>query len=101
MSEWVRVTSLAALREEKQQIVDVADKAVALFYVADRVYAIDNVCPHAGFPLGDGDLDGEWVICPGHSFYYSLKTGECQNDPGKSATCFEVSVDGDDVKLKL
>lgn len=101
MSEWARVASLAALRGERQQVVEVGDRAVALFVVGDAVYALDNVCPHAGFPLGEGDLDGEWVICPGHSFYYNLKTGECQNDPGRSATRFEVVVDGDDVKVRI
>lgn len=101
MSEVVRVASLSTLRGERQQIVEVGGKEIALFYVDDVVYALDNTCPHAGFPLGDGDLNGDWVICPGHSFYYSLKTGDCQNDPGKRATCFEVVVAGDDVKVRV
>jgi len=41
------------------------------------------------------------VICPGHSFYYNLKTGESKNDQGVTAQCFEVVVEGDDVKVRI
>ena len=101
MGELIRVASLSELRRERMKIVDMRGRQIALFSADGSVYALDNECPHAGFPLGEGDISGEWVICPGHSFYYDLKTGECQNDPGLKATCFEVVIDGDDIKIGL
>ena len=32
---------------------------VALFNVNGAIYALDNTCPHAGGPLGEGTLSGE------------------------------------------
>jgi nitrite reductase (NADH) small subunit len=101
MGELIRVASLSELLWEKMKIADAGGKQIALFGVNGTVYALNNACPHAGFSLGEGDISEEWVICPGHSFYYNLKTGECQNDPGLKVACFEVVIEGDDVKIRL
>jgi len=97
----VRLASLSELSQEKIKIASTPGKEIALFSVGGKVYALDNACPHAGFPLGEGEISGEWVICPGHSFYYGLKTGECQGDPNIKVACFEVLLEGDDVKIVL
>jgi Ferredoxin subunits of nitrite reductase and ring-hydroxylating dioxygenases len=38
---------------------------VAICNVDGTIYAVDNTCPHAGGPLGEGSLDGELVNAPG------------------------------------
>ena len=38
--------------------------------------ALDNRCPHQGGPLGDGQLDDGWLICPWHAYQYDTTTGE-------------------------
>lgn len=43
--------------------------------------AVDNVCPHAGGPLGDGELVGGCVVCPIHGWSFDLRTGVCSLDP--------------------
>ena len=32
--------------------------------------ALDNRCPHQGGPLGDGQLEDGWLICPWHAYQY-------------------------------
>jgi 3-phenylpropionate/trans-cinnamate dioxygenase ferredoxin component len=101
MGELIRVASLSELLRERMKVADAGGREIALFGVDGTVYALNNTRPHAGFPLGEGDISEEWVICPGHSFYYNLKTGECQNDPSLKVACFEVVIEGDDVKVRL
>jgi nitrite reductase/ring-hydroxylating ferredoxin subunit len=49
---------------------------VAVFRLRDgTVRAISAVCPHAGGPLADGQIDGRVVICPLHAHAYDLSTG--------------------------
>src|SRR5262245_61882462 len=36
---------------------------------------ISGVCSHAGGPLGDGTLDGDYVKCPWHNWKYHRATG--------------------------
>lgn len=75
-------------------------RLAALFNVDGEIFALDNVCPHAGGPLGEGSLEGTIVTCPWHGWSFDVKTGECQNNPGASATCFKVGVKGEDIILE-
>ncbi|MEW5919178.1 MAG: Rieske 2Fe-2S domain-containing protein [Gemmatimonadota bacterium] len=36
---------------------------------------ISGVCNHAGGPLGEGRLDGDYVVCPWHNWKYHRATG--------------------------
>ena len=37
---------------------------------------LDNRCPHQGGPLGDGQIEGGYVICPWHAYEYDPVTGQ-------------------------
>jgi nitrite reductase (NADH) small subunit len=41
----------------------------------DTVYAVSAVCPHAGGPIGDGQIDGTVVQCPLHQNAFRLADG--------------------------
>lgn len=59
-------------------------RAVAVFNVRGRVYALDNRCPHTGGPLALGQVtdDGQCVACPWHGARFNLATGEHVAGPG-------------------
>ncbi len=42
----------------------------------DRVFAIDDHCPHQGGPLSQGIVHGMAVTCPLHNWTISLETGQ-------------------------
>src|SRR5262245_39038017 len=51
---------------------------VALFLVGERVFAVDNRCPHEGYPLAEGKVDGACVLtCNWHNWKFRLEDGEC------------------------
>ena len=54
-------------------------KEIALFCKGGTFYAIDNLCPHEGGPLGDGELDGAIVTCPWHGWQFDVTTGKNMN----------------------
>jgi nitrite reductase/ring-hydroxylating ferredoxin subunit len=63
-------------------VVDVGGVEIAIVHTGGEFYAIQNMCPHAGSPLGEGDVVGEGVIeCPGHSSTFNVVTGEPLNGP--------------------
>jgi nitrite reductase/ring-hydroxylating ferredoxin subunit/multimeric flavodoxin WrbA len=45
--------------------------------------AISGVCNHVGGPLGQGHLDGDYVVCPWHGWKFHRATGE--GEPGFEA----------------
>jgi 3-phenylpropionate/trans-cinnamate dioxygenase ferredoxin subunit len=79
MSEWIDVCERAALSEASPKVcVRVADRpVVAVLDLMDgqTVRVVANVCPHAGLPLGEGDLRGRVLTCPYHGYAYDTKTG--------------------------
>jgi len=74
--------------------VMVGERAIAVARVSDDEWlACDNVCPHAGGPLGDGVLDGHEVSCPWHGYSFDLRDGHCLVDPQLSVQSIAVKVD--------
>jgi len=57
--------------------------------------AISGVCNHVGGPLGQGHLDGDYVVCPWHGWKFHRATGE--GEPGFEADkvpAHEVRIEG-------
>ena len=42
----------------------------------DRIFAIEDHCPHKGGPLTQGIVHGAAVTCPLHNWVFSLETGK-------------------------
>ncbi|MDB5393133.1 MAG: nirD [Rhodospirillales bacterium] len=42
----------------------------------DRVFALEDRCPHNGGPLSQGIVHGNHVTCPLHNWVIALATGE-------------------------
>ena len=56
---------------------------VVVTYQAGQFGVLSGVCDHAGGPLADGRLDGEYVVCPWHNWKYHCRTG--LGEPGFEA----------------
>ena len=53
--KWVRVASLAEIPGEGLgHAVKAEGLDIALFRWNDRIYAIEDLCPHLGFPMSEG-----------------------------------------------
>jgi 3-phenylpropionate/trans-cinnamate dioxygenase ferredoxin component len=101
MAEFVRIVGTADVKPGTGTTIDVGGKSLAIFNVGGAYYAIDNTCVHRGGPLGEGDLDGDVVMCPWHNWTYDVKTGRCINNPSACVKSYPVTVEGTDVKVQL
>lgn len=101
MAEFVKVAATGDIPEGEGRCFDVGDQQVAIFNVEGTYYALDNVCPHQGGPLGEGELDGKMVTCPWHAWDFDVTTGENSEDPDEKQAVFAVKVNGDDVLVKV
>ncbi len=48
---------------------------VAISYRDGEFGAVSGVCNHVGGPLGQGRLDGDFIVCPWHNWKFHRKTG--------------------------
>lgn len=71
----VRAATLAELQQKGQLLVRLDQQMIALFYSNDRVYAIDNRCPHMGFPLHGSVCKDGIITCPWHYARFDLASG--------------------------
>ncbi len=63
--KWYKVAEVGILPEGQVTTVMAGVKAVVLIHTAAYGYtALDNRCPHQGGPLGEGQIDGDWLLCP-------------------------------------
>lgn len=101
MADFVKVASTSDIPAGEGRCFELKDHQVAIFNVDGIFYALENVCPHQGGPLGEGELDGKTVTCPWHAWDFDVTTGENSEDPDEKQETFEVKVDGDDVLVAV
>jgi nitrite reductase/ring-hydroxylating ferredoxin subunit len=53
---FVRAAHLEDVRKAGRLVVAIAGHTLLLVYENDKVYAVDNRCPHMGFPLHRGTV---------------------------------------------
>ncbi len=75
-SNYVQVTDLDSLESEGRQLVSVEGQSVVLFHHENDVYAVDNRCPHMGFPLSKGSVDDGILTCHWHHARFELACGD-------------------------
>ena len=77
------------------------DRIIAIFNVEGQLHAIDGICPHAGGPLADGELQGCIVTCPWHGWQFDVSTGRHMLTPRIQQTRFPVIVEDEQVFIEL
>jgi len=97
--EWV--ARIEDVPEERGLRIQVQGRDLALFRVGDDFYAIDNACPHAGFPLADGLLEGPIVICTAHGWEFDVRTGLAAGTYAAPLGCYKVRREGDDLLIEV
>lgn len=72
---FVPVADLEQLKAQGCLTAEVQGRTVALFWQDNQVYAVDNRCPHMGFPLHQGSLRCGILTCHWHHARFDLATG--------------------------
>lgn len=81
--------------------VEADGHGLALCNVKGTIYALDNTCPHAGGPLGEGCLLGDIIECPWHGWRFNVRTGERPENPQITVDRFPVRIIDDIVHIEL
>src|SRR5689334_9311232 len=93
----VRGASLEELRESGRLVVHVDRHTLCLFADGDEVYAVDNRCPHMGFPLHRGTVCDGILTCHWHHARFDLSTGGTFDQWADDLRRFPVEVRDDEV----
>ncbi len=88
MTEFVDIGALADIPVQGARLVRTAQGCIAVFRTADdRVFALDDRCPHKGGPLSEVIVHGSSVTCPLHNWVFDMNTGQATGaDKGQVGT---------------
>ncbi|KRW95926.1 nitrite reductase small subunit NirD [Paracoccus sp. MKU1] len=79
MTIFVDIGALDEIPRQGARVIRTAQGCVAVFRTLDdRVFALDDRCPHKGGPLSEGIVHGDRVTCPLHNWVFDMNSGAAQ-----------------------
>ena len=101
MSNWIRIADAADIPPGTGKELLAGDRIVAVYHVDGEFFAIDGICPHAGGPLGEGEVAGQIVTCPWHGWQFDSNTGKHCLNAGLKHPTFPVTVRDGELYIDL
>ncbi|HSF60480.1 MAG TPA: Rieske (2Fe-2S) protein, partial [Gaiellaceae bacterium] len=99
--ELVQAASLSELRAAGRLVANIGGHTLCLFADGDTVHAVDNRCPHMGFPLHRGSVADGILTCHWHHARFDLCSGGTFDQWADDLQRFPVELRGDDVYVDI
>jgi nitrite reductase/ring-hydroxylating ferredoxin subunit len=94
---FVRAAGVEKLRHEGRLVVTVNGRSILLVWDGGKVHAVDNRCPHMGFPLHKGSLRDGILTCHWHHARFDLESGGTFDLWADDVRSFPAEVRGEEV----
>jgi len=104
MSEmsWIAIGTIDEIPQRGARCVNTPQGKIGVFRTADdKVFAIEDHCPHKGGPLSQGIVHGTAVTCPLHNWVISLETGKALGADEGAVRTVPVRLEGDRLFIAL
>ena len=83
----IRVANLDELRDDGPHALSADGIDVVVVRTPAGVRAFEGRCPHQGALLGEGELDGDKLVCRNHRWRFSVDSGQREGGPQCLAAC--------------
>jgi nitrite reductase/ring-hydroxylating ferredoxin subunit/multimeric flavodoxin WrbA len=100
--KWTDVGAADEIARRGLQEIVIGKTKLAVSCRDGRFGAVSGVCNHAAGPLGQGRLDGEYIVCPWHYWKFHHRSGE--GEPGfeeDRVPAYAIEVAGGRVRVDL
>lgn len=102
MSEWITVGRLNDIPSRGARRVNTPEGAVAIFRTSDdRLFAMEDSCPHRQGPISQGIVHDTSVTCPLHGWVIDLELASARAPDHGCLKRYEVMLEGDEVRLQI
>jgi nitrite reductase (NADH) small subunit len=99
---WYEVGTIDDIPRRGARYVKAPQGKIGIFRtVDDRIFAIEDHCPHKGGPLSQGIVHGAAVTCPLHNWVISLETGKALGADDGAVKTIPVKVEGGRISIAL
>lgn len=101
-NEFQVACKLSDLKPNQPHTLEINDRFVVVILLNSQVFCIDDLCTHDGGTLGDGEMDGNCLICPRHGAKFDVRTGAAMCMPATEPTiAHEVEIRNTDIFVRL
>jgi nitrite reductase/ring-hydroxylating ferredoxin subunit len=76
VGEYVKIAETKDVSKKQMRVFKVKGREILLLHVEGEFYAFENRCPHMGYPLFFGSLEGDVLTCGFHSAKFHVRTGK-------------------------
>lgn len=83
-AEFFAVVPVEQVPPGERLFLEIEGQPIVLFNLAGRLFAIGDVCSHDHAPLGEGEIEGEQIICPRHGARFDVRSGRVLSLPAIS-----------------
>ena len=102
MKKFIEVININEIPKMGSRVLEMGDTEIALFKtLEDKVFAINNVCPHKQGKLSEGIVHNDNVTCPLHNWVIDFNSGEAQGSDTGCTNTYEVKIEEEKVFIKL
>ncbi|TMJ99226.1 MAG: Rieske 2Fe-2S domain-containing protein [Alphaproteobacteria bacterium] len=99
---WQRIASLSEIAVDAVLGVDVDGSRVALYRLANEVFATAGICTHAMALLSDGFVEDGNIECPLHQSQFDIRSGKALCAPAtEDLRTYAVKLDGDEILIDM
>ena len=81
MPNWTDVGSKDDFPAGAKTCLDAGGTPLVVCNLDGQMHTFANICPHAGMPLGSGELNGKIVTCPFHGYAFNVEPGKNADFP--------------------
>ena len=92
MAEQIRAGTVDEIKTRGCTVVTGGGHAIAVFHHDEELFAVDNRCPHMGFPLDRGSVKDGILTCHWHHARFDLASGGTFNPFADDVRSYPVNV---------
>lgn len=102
MGEYVKMAETHEFPKNKMKVFKVEDHEILVVNVEGELHAFENRCPHMGYPLYFGRLEGKVLTCGFHYAKFDVTTGKSLGSvTDKPLKKFKIKIQNSLVQVEL
>jgi 3-phenylpropionate/trans-cinnamate dioxygenase ferredoxin subunit len=79
--EFVKVAELRDIPTGERIYIEIDGKPIVILNRSGELFVIGDVCTHDNGPVGEGEIEGNEIICPRHGARFDIRTGKATGLP--------------------
>lgn len=101
-TKYFKIAKAADLPNGERLFFELDGKPIVLFSLNGEYLAIEDACTHDSGPVGEGELEGEQIICPRHGARFDIRTGKVLSFPAVTdLKVYKVRVNEEYIEVSL